>query len=202
MILYLSQGMTSLALRIKETIHQNQLTDWRCLQLLIQPGEAIQDVCNMGSPWILTGCWPGHRTDVDVANYRHEFPTICYDAYDLDAEGRIVFKFDHRLWSLPPGRYLGSVRTYPQHGHIPWHAPFNLTHDMSRDALPKETIIPLGYNTIGSNCSPQFPESEPLKPEARSCVLARFEIDLGPACHEHVIDQATVEHTIFTCADE
>lgn len=200
MILYLTQGMTSVALRIKETNRQSQLTDWRQLQLLIQPGERHWNECFMGSPWILTGCWPGHRTDVDIANYRPEFPTICYDAEELDPDGRVVFRFDQRLWCLPPGRYLGSVRTYPQ-GSSGWMPPFNLTHDLSREALSNKKItIPQEYHTETCYYEPGDCPPPPVMPQC--CILARFDIDLGPACHEHIIDQAAVNYAVITCEAE
>lgn len=199
MILYLAQGMSSLALRIKETNRQSQLTDWRQLQLLIQPGEAHWNECFMGSPWILTGCWPGHRTGVDVANYRPDFPTICYDAEELDPDGRVVFRLDQRLWCLPPGRYLGSVRTYPRDGSG-WVPPFNLTHNMSRDALPKEVVLLPGYKNDKCYFEPGDCPPPPMPPKC--CILARFDIDLGPACHDHVIDQAAVDYAVITCEAE
>lgn len=198
MILYLIQGMSSLALRIKETNRQSQLTDWRQLQLLIQPGEAQWDTCHMGSPWVLTGCWPGHRTGVDTANYRPDFPTICYDAEELDPDGRVVFRLDQRLWCLPPGRYLGSIRTYGHNG-LGWVPPFNLTHDMSREAL-EGVILPPGYQ--GEGCYYQPDACPPPVEPPKCCILARFDIDLGPACHEHTIDQAAVEYAVTICEVE
>ncbi len=199
MILYLAQGMSSLALRIKETNRQNQLTDWRQLQLLIQPGESRVQECYMGSPWVLTGCWPGHRTGVDIANYRPDFPTICYNAEELDPDGRVVFRFDQKLWCLPPGRYLGSIRTY-SHGNSGWVPPFNLEHNMSREALPKETVLPDGYQSEGCFWQPEC--CPPPRVPTPCCILARFDIDLGPACHEHMIDQAAVDYAVITCEAE
>lgn len=44
---------------------------------------------------------------VDVV--KRQIPTLTYPAFELDDEGRIVFYFDKRLWSQPPGRYHARV---------------------------------------------------------------------------------------------
>ena len=36
-------------------------------------------------------------------------PALRYPAFELDDEGRVVFYFDNKLWSLPPGRYQADI---------------------------------------------------------------------------------------------
>ncbi len=124
---------------------------------------------------------------------------MYYDAEGIDPDGRIVFRFDQRFWSLPPGRYIGSVRTYPYKERT-WALPFNITHDLSRDALPKDIVLPLGYQSEGCYFEPDCCLPPPEIPQC--CILARFDIDLGPACHEHIIDQAVANYTITACEEE
>lgn len=40
---------------------------------------------------------------------RPEIPALTYPAFEVDDDGNVVFYFDFRLWSLPPGRYRGQV---------------------------------------------------------------------------------------------
>jgi hypothetical protein len=195
--------MASLALRVKEIGGQRQVTSWQELQLLIQPGQAgVDQMCFMGSPWILTGCWPGHRTGVDVANFRPDFPTICYNAHELDADGRVVFLLDNKLWCLPMGRYHGVLRVWPHLPSRPWGLPYNVTHDLSREALPKHVVVPEEFRSGTVDCPFRFPEPEPCPPKPECCILAEFDIDLGPQCHDHVIDQVSVEYTKNFCGAE
>lgn len=184
MILYINRGTARLALRVREINQTSQLTSWQQLQLLIQPGQWDEDCGPNGSPWILHGCWPGKRTGVDIANPHFDFPIIVYQAYEMDNDGRVVFLLDEKLYALPNGRYTGVLRVMP---HVP---PFK----MSPIVLPKphEMDIPDEYK-IGRNCDVSFPEPPhpPRQPEC--CILARFDIDLGPECSDHYIDQVTVD---------
>lgn len=201
MIVHLTQGMTRLALRIKQVGSNVQLTDWRKLQLLIQPGQYDTQGCGPnGSPWILTGCWPGKRTDVDIANQRTYFQTICYNAFSLDADGQVVFHLDDQLWSLPTGRYTGTLRL-----HSRGRAPYTLQEGvfLGRRPVPPGVIVPDEY-LVGKNCDVKFPRppDPPIPPCAPCCNLAVFDIDLGPVCSDHIIDRTTVEFALNTCGDE
>jgi hypothetical protein len=201
MIVYLAAGMNALHLRIKDTSGR-QLTDWRQLQLLIDPGEHIRVGCGGGSPWYLTGCWPGKRTNVDVANpARPDFPTICIDAHELDPDGRVVFRLDQRVWCLTPGRYHGTVRVWPR-GPKPWMPPFNVTHDLSREGLPKTVVVPPEFMSGTMDCPWRHPEPLPMPEPVECCVLMQFDIDIGPSCAEHVIDQIVITHNRVSCGDE
>lgn len=184
MILYITRGTARIALRVRELNQNSQLTDWKQLQLLVQPGQWDVDCGPNGSPWFLYGCWPGKRTGVDIANPHFDFPIIVYNAYELDNDGRIVFRLDERLYSLPNGRYTGILRVMP---HVP---PFKMTPIVL--PKPEERDIPAEYK-IGRNCEVDFPEPPPVPHEPKCCVLAHFDIDLGPECSEHYIDQVTVD---------
>lgn len=197
MILHLTQGMSMLALRIKEIGSMRQVISWEDLQLLIQPGQHDAQSCYPnGSPWILTGCWPGKRTGVDVANWRPDFPTIVYPAYKLDAEGRVVFHLDERLWELPTGRYTGILRA----------APIKQCYDFPHVLLsvappPPDRGIPQQY-LFGRDCCVDTPPDVPPRPEPKCCILSTFDIDLGPMCSDHMIDQVSVDFKLDTCGVE
>lgn len=185
MILYITRGTSRIALRVKELNQNSQVISWEHLQLLIEPGQWDVDCGPNGSPWFLYGCWPGKLTGVDIANPpQPDFPTLIYPAFELDADGRVVFKLDERLHSLPNGRYTGTLRTMPS---VP---PFHMTPIV----LPKPDArdIPDEY-VIGRNCEVSFPAPPPRPPKPACCILARFDIDLGPECSEHYIDQVTVD---------
>lgn len=38
-----------------------------------------------------------------------DIPTLRYPAFEIDDDGRVVFYFDKKLWSLPNGRYNATV---------------------------------------------------------------------------------------------
>lgn len=200
MIIYLTQGMTRLALRVKELGDRRQLLDWRKLQLLIQPGQ-LDNGCGCGcggSPWILTGCWPGHRTGVDIANpVPWDFPTIVYDAQEVDAEGRVVFRLDDKFQDLPCGRYTGVLRVFP-HGKIPLN--MKQLGNLGRKPVKPGLIIPDEYK-FGQNCAPDFPEPCDPPPPVPCCILTTFDIDLGPCCSDHMVDQVAVTFALNTCGE-
>lgn len=195
MILYLAQGMAELAMRLKNLPTGDQVVSWEDIQLLIQPGQWDRCCGPNGSPWILHGCWPGHRTEVDIANFRPDFPTLVYQAERLDDEGRIVFHLDERLWRLPPGRYSGTLRASPTHGGT--YEPVSLK------VMPKhpDKGIPPEY-LIGRDCNPDFPVPPPPPPRPKCCILSRFDIDLGPMCAEHMVDQVNVEFALNPCGGD
>lgn len=185
MILYLTRGVARLALRVHELNQMGRITSHEDIQFVIQPGQWDMDCGPNGSPWILTGCWPGKITDVDIANPpQPDFPALIYDCFETDADGRLVFLMDERLWRMPNGRYSGTIQVRP---HV---QPFTMTPFVL--PKPEERDIPAEYK-IGRDCEPQFPKPVLPPPPPRCCVLARFDIDLGPECSDHYIDQITVD---------
>ena len=197
MIIQISHGVARLALRVIEVAEQKRLIDWRHLQLLIQPGQYDEECGPNGSPWILTGCWPRHHTGIDIANYRPDFPTICYDAFELDPDGRIVFLLDERLHRLPPGRYSGILRVFPQ-GHVPVN--LRSVRDVGYKQ-PEGVVIPEEYLNIGKECHPSFPKVPPPPPPPPCCILSVFDIDLTPMCSDHLVDQVALDYVITPCED-
>ncbi len=200
MIVYLNQSITTLALRIKENGDRSQLLDWRSLQLIISPPHPKYDPCYMGSPWFLWGCWPGKRVGVDVANQHvPDFPSICINAQETDADGRVVFPVGEHVRCLPVGRYLGAVQSAPQSSRVP-HLPYNMIVNLGRNVYPKGKIIPPEYQREACSIDMPPPPCIP-EPVCSCCILAEFDIDIGPACHEHIIDQAAVDYAITYCGE-
>lgn len=199
MIIYLSRGAARLAVRLREMNTGSQLISWRNLCLLIQPGQFDHPCGPNGSPWILTGCWPGKPTGVDVANPHYDFPTVRIPAYTLDADGRVVFRLPENLWNLPNGRYTGSI-IVEKDGH---EKPFSF--DAFLKVMPplpdkQEVILPPGYD-IGKECEVRFDTPAPPPPPPMPCVLARFDIDLGSECSDHYADQIAIEMARTYCEE-
>lgn len=195
MIVTLTRYMTRLALRIRNSNNSDQLTDWQNLQLVIAPMPP-QKGCHVGgSPWFLHGCWPFHPTDVDLANPRlPDFPAIVMDAFETDAEGRVVFLMDRRVHELPNGRYLGTVRA---HAHTP---PINLPTAQKPAAWePMGAATHYDADHVRVPCDPVAPI---FSPHAPACDLYTFEIDLGPECAQHIVDQAVVDLARSDCGDD
>lgn len=206
MIVTVTRYTARLALRVKNLLDGGQVTDWRLLQLVIAPSCEDRMCCGGGSPWILCGCWPFHPTGVDVANPApHDFPAIVLDAFETDDEGRVVFRLDHRFHALPNGRYVGILRAHP---HTP---PINLVRDMpgGKPPPPKGVPLPPGYG-IGNGAAvfydkcgplPCDPPCPPPPPPPHVCVLAKFDIDLGPECSDHMVDQCAIELVRTDCGE-
>lgn len=59
------------------------------------------------SPLLWCGCFADTRIkESDCCNVPElDSPSLQYPAFDVDEEGRVVFYFDKKLWSLPGGRY-------------------------------------------------------------------------------------------------
>lgn len=200
MILTITRYTTRLALRIKSLLDRAQLTDWRQLQLVIdRPRECACSKHVPGSPWILTGCWPFHPTGVDLANpCLPDFPAIVIDAFDSDDEGRVVFILDERIHSLPSARYSGTLRVHPH------QLPINVAADLARhkECRPwgqNGAMIRYDTNKRLQVCTPTH--AVPCPPR-HVCELAHFDIDLGPECAQHMIDQAVVEFANGGCGDD
>ena len=208
MIVALSRYTTRLAVRIRNLQDGGQLIKWQDIQLVIAPGQEDAGPCCgvMGSPWILCGCWPFHPTGVDVANPSpHDFPAITLDAFTTDDEGRIVFQLDKRFHDLPNGRYTGILRVHP---HTP---PINLVPPPRRQHKQHHrVIIPPGYGIgFGSQIyydkcgeKPCEPPCFPPFPPVKCCVLSTFDIDLGPECAQHMVDQCALEFMRNDCGEE
>ena len=172
MIIYLSRGAARLAFRLRNVNTHDQLISWNNLCLHIRPGQYDQPCVPNGSPWVLTGCWPGKPTGVDIANPQpYDFPTKRIPAFKLDADGRVVFRLPPDLWELPNGRYTGCIIA-EKPGH---DKPFNF--DVHFDSHP-----------------PKIDNPAP-------CILAIFDIDIGPECSDHYADQVVVEMARITCEE-
>lgn len=186
MIVRIDPDAVRLALRVKAGPGL-QVGSWRGLQLLVEPGPR-PDECGGGSPMYFLGCWPGPSQTgpgIDVANFRPDFPAICIEAFELDQEGRVVFRIKDALKTLPPGRYRGTLR------YAPPMDPMCMTplHDLGK---PKkdEVKLPEGYEAALVQCGDPFPEDAlPPPPPPQCCVVAVFGIDLAPSCGDHYIDQ-------------
>lgn len=201
MIVYLTQGVSRIAFRIK-TYDQSQLADWHGLQLLIIAGEAGQPCdCGVGgSPWFFYGCWPGVRTGEDVANTRPaDVPVMCFPAFNTDNEGRVIFRIGDKLSTIPPGRYTGIIRLVPK------MKPLNMVplYSLGKSPEPEKAILPPEFSFGEISCSDTpAPRPEPKKPEPACCTLAVFDIDLGPECSDHFIDQTAVTLMLNNCTME
>lgn len=196
MILRIEDGVTRLAFDITHWPTQRRVSDWRNLQLLITPGEEDGQCCHVGgSPWYLYGCWPGKWTGVDVANPpRPDFPAFCIDAFERDDRGRIVFILPERWRDVAHGRYTGAIRYMP-HARQPFNLGLSFHHKTPDYALPPELLA--------QGCADR-PSPEPVyaPPEPPCCVLARFLIDVGARCSEHIVETATFEFALSDCGLE
>lgn len=196
MILSLNRYTPRLALRIRNTVDRGQTTEWEKLQLVIEPAPMRKGCHVGGSPWFLCGCWPFHPTGVDVANpCAPEFPAIIIDAEGTDLEGRVQFPLKDKIWDLPNGRYLGTVRI---HSHTP---PINIPVVQKAYSVFGQLGAASTYNESKNKIPCCCPHPIKLVSEP-SCELFSFEIDLGPECAQHMVDQveATVQRS--TCGDD
>lgn len=199
MIIQIYPDIARLAVRIRNTKSFHIVSSWQDTQLIIEPGQLGCSCPPNGSPWILTGCWPGKITDVDIANFRPDFPAIVIPALERDAEGRIVFELDERVHALIPGRYTGLVRYLPHSDK-----PFNLMPlpDAGPVDVGSAVIIPPEYAAGARDCPIDFPSPPPPPPPPVCCILGTFDIDLGPDCRDHMIDNAALSFTLNTCEEE
>jgi len=66
--------------------------------------------CAGQSPFIVYGCWPGYDGPIGEAHIPpHDRPALVYPAFDINDEGDTIFRFDRRLWTMPGGRYIGTI---------------------------------------------------------------------------------------------
>ena len=183
MIVFVSRGAARLAVRIKEIKTLSQLVTWEPLQLCIAHSQTGKV---RASPWFFYGWWPGVPTGVDINNqFFPDVPTVVYNALDSDEEGRIVFKLDHRFFSLPNGRYHAEVRAIPRRDRF--SPPVKVLPPPEERDIPPEFII-------GRQCGPEPELPPPPPPHEKCCILARFEIELGPECSDNFADQIAVDY--------
>jgi len=107
-IIRLCHGQPELAIRIVQPgCNGAQIIDYKHIRLVI---EAPDCGFLLKSPVTLTGCWPGHPWAPGTSGeVPHQLPALVYPAFDTDEMGRTVFRFDDKLWQMPPGRYFGNV---------------------------------------------------------------------------------------------
>lgn len=197
MIISLTRYTARLALRIRNTLDFAQTNDWKNLQLLIMPPEPRRGCHVGGSPWYLHGCWPFHPTDIDVANpWVPDFPTIAIDAFDADEEGRIVFLLDDRVYALPNGRYIGIVRMH-QHAQ-----PINIPSEGMQAVFQLHGAASYYDKGRLSSCEELCQPKPALLTPRPACDLVKFDIDLGPECAQHMVDQVVVEFPRASCGDD
>lgn len=196
MIVRLTQGMCELALRIRQYGTGNLAVPCGMrLQLGIWPGQLDQPCGPNGSPWFLHGCWPGKLTDVDIANPQpYDFAPIMYEQDRTDNEGRAVFKLDHRLWRLPCGRYTGVLQMLPGEPEILDIQRIHVMKKKPDRGIPPEYLV-------GQHCGFEPPKHKPLPSPPEACILSMFDIDLGPCCSDHMVDQVNVEFPL-SCEGE
>lgn len=174
MIVAITELTPKIAFRLNTYGREYLVTDWKNIQLVVSPLPGTD--CCPGftplSPWYFYGCWPGVRTGVNInaPGGGIDFSPIIYDAFECDADGRIVFVLDKQLWELPHGRYHGMLRTYPAKSQ--------------ECACPQQGVWPTSLNAAL------------VEPVQRSCILSCFDIDYGPICVEHFIDQIVVDTVI------
>lgn len=182
MILQLTDDATSIGIRIKGIPNQQYLADWQGLALGIMPGERGCACCHTGgSPWYVWGCWPGHRTGVDLMNPPPpDFPAFHISASDIK-DNLVIFNLPDR-WrkTVPYGRYTGFVRYQPEKV---FYDPVNSRVNLGVVPVPQDP----GCYEYHEHCGCPMPP--PLKP----CVLAEFDVDYGPRCSQHIIDRIDVE---------
>lgn len=188
MILYIADGITRIALRIKQLGGRSQLISWHNLRMIVHRGQLDCNPCFAGTRLIFTGCWPTGRTNVDVANCRPHVPPFFCDAFELDQDGRVVFRLGDHFSKRPYGRYTAIVIEVPPNKKPV--TPFNLLADSIKKTEENNNF----------NCIPDEPVMHIRHP--KPCVLAEFEIDYGPKCHDHIIDQVVYEHALNTCGED
>lgn len=200
MIVQITEGMSQLGLRIRNAAGQ-QLISWEALELHIARGQYDRCCGSGGSPWILTGCWPGHSTGVDVANPRHDIPTIVLPADHLSEDGLVVFSIGPKVWDLPPGRYSGLL-VYAPARRVPMPCT-NLPVKVKRllfQKTPSDHGIPPEYRF--PECHVEFDNPLPPPDKPKMCILSVFDIDIGPMCAQHLIDRVDVDFPVHCEVEE
>lgn len=202
MILQLTEDTTRIGIRIKSLPYGAHAADTECVQLVILPGQKDAGTCchTGGSPWFLRGCWPGKLIGVDIANPpAPDFPAICINAFERNADGQLIYILPERWKQLPYGRYTGEVRYQPKAS-----TPINLLPwvKLGRFEGTPDYLPP--WVKEHNHCCP-FPEQTPPPPPVfheHCCILTSFDIDYGPRCSAHIIDQVGLEFSLSTCEED
>jgi hypothetical protein len=103
MIIKIYRGQPELKVTV---VSDGRLVDLAEIRLVINAPH--QSLWNQLSPIVIQGPW----AYPPVRPYPPEpclLPTIIYPAFEIDADGAIVFRLDNHLWSRQPGRYIGRV---------------------------------------------------------------------------------------------
>lgn len=101
------KGQPELAVKLVQPGCQGgQLVGYEGIRLVITAPECA---CRLKSELRFTGCWPGYTTPYSDSNRIHDVPALVYPAFDINAKGETVFRFDHLLWERPAGRYIGTI---------------------------------------------------------------------------------------------
>lgn len=109
-IIKIMQGQPELAVRlVSQGEPGQQLIDYKNIRLVVMPPRE-QRVEPLLSVQHFSGFWPGH--DVEKWNEQfvppEELPILVYPAFTVDDEGKIVFRFDSKIYKRR-GRYQGIV---------------------------------------------------------------------------------------------
>lgn len=107
MITKICYGQSELSIRLVQPgCDGGQVVNWRDVRMVI-----AAPYCDhrLKSPQVFRGCWPGFETPWSDAVYPHELPALVYPAFETNDEGETVFRFDDKLWRMPPGRYIGTI---------------------------------------------------------------------------------------------
>lgn len=100
-------GQSELCIRLVQPgCDGGQLVNYQDVRLVIA---APYHNHRLKSPQLFRGCWPGFDTPWCDDVYPHEMPALVYPAFDTNEDGDTVFRFDDKLWQLPPGRYVGTI---------------------------------------------------------------------------------------------
>lgn len=106
-IIRICQGQPELALRIVQPgCGGGQLIEYERIRMVIQAPHCEH---RLKSPLVFNGCWPGFNTPWRDSPPPHELPALIYPAFDTNEYGETVFRFDDKLYALPPGRYFAFI---------------------------------------------------------------------------------------------
>lgn len=184
MILQLTDDASSIGVRIKIWTDQRYLADWQGIALVITPGERNCERCcgGGGSPWYVWGCWPIHRTGVDLMNPpKPNFPAFVIQASSFTDDNLVIFNLPER-WkkTVPFGRYTGFIRYQPDKV---FYDPINSRVNLGAQPVPQDP----GCYDYKEQCGCAMP------PPLRPCILAEFDIDYGPRCSHFIMDRIDME---------
>lgn len=190
MILMIGEDTTRVGIRVKCWRNQRYVRDWENVYLIIRPGQLDPgaNCCHVpGSPWIVYGCWPLHRTGVDLMNPpKPDFPPFFIKASEMVDGEVVVFDLpEHWRQVARFGRHTGIVRYQPMR-NIEWPVLSN--------GMPGFRPYPEPVPPCDCCDRPGPPPPSPLPPRLPACDLAAFDIDYGPRCTlNHIIDRVDVE---------